>query len=60
VSVSRDGTVDSDDQTDIDVTGDLVTGGIPVILRRLGDAVITSGEQDAVHNQYRVLTEPLA
>lgn len=42
------------------IDGDLVVGGVPIVLRLLGDGVVTGGDQGAVHDQHGVRAEPLA
>jgi hypothetical protein len=51
---------DHDDQAGVGVDDDLVVGGVPVVLRPLGDGVIPGGDQGAVHDEHGVLGEPLA
>lgn len=37
----------------------LVIGGVPVVLRLLGDVVVAGRDQSAVHDEHRVFGEPL-
>lgn len=37
----------------------LVIGGVPVVLRLLGDAVVSRRNQRAVHDEHRAPAEPL-
>lgn len=60
VAIPWDRPADGDDQTCVGVDDDLVVGGVPVVLRLLGDRVVTGGDQGAVDNQYGVPPEPLA
>jgi hypothetical protein len=41
------------------IDDDLVVGGVPIVLRLLGDGVVTGGDQGAVHDQHGVRAEPL-
>ena len=50
----------SNDEAGVRVDDDLVVGGVPVVLRPLGDCVVAGGYQGAVHDQHGVLAEPLA
>jgi hypothetical protein len=60
VAVARQRLADGNDEPGVGVDDDLVVGGVPVVLRLLGDRVVAGGDQGAVHDQHGVLAEPLA
>lgn len=60
VAVPGERSADHDDQAGDGVDDDLVVGGVPIVLRPLGDGVIPGGDQGAVHDEHSVLGEPLA
>jgi hypothetical protein len=49
-----------DDQAGVGVDDDPVVGGVPAVLRPLGDGVVPGCGQGAAHDEYGVLGEPLA
>jgi len=51
---------DDDDQAAVGVDDNLVVGGVPVVLRLLGDRVVAGGHQGAVHDEHGVLRETLS
>jgi hypothetical protein len=60
VAIARQRQADHHDQAGVGVDDYLVVGGVAVVLRLLGDLVVPGGHQGAVHDQHRVLGEPLA
>jgi hypothetical protein len=60
VAVAGKRPTDRDDEPGVGVDDDLVVGGVPIVLRLLGDLVIAGGDQGAVDDQYGVLAEPFA
>lgn len=57
VAVAGERPADHDGQAGVGVDDDLVVGGVPVVLRPLGDGVIAGGHQGAVHDEHAVLGE---
>ncbi len=60
VAVARQGPADGDDESSVGVDDDLMVGGVPIILRLLGDRVVAGGDQGAVHDRDGLLAEPFA
>lgn len=60
LAVAGDRPADPDDEPGVGIDDDLVVGRVPVVLRLLRNAVITLGDQGAVHDQHGILAEPLA
>ena len=49
----------SDDESGVGIDDDLVVGGVPVVLRLLGDGVVAGGHQGAHHDHHGVLAPVL-
>jgi len=60
VAVARQWPANGDDEPEVGVDGDLVVGGVAIVLRLLRHLVVAGGDEGAVHNQHGVLAEPLA
>ncbi len=57
--VARQGPADDHDQTGVGVDDHLMSRGVAVVLRLLGDRVVTGGHQGSVDDEHGVLAETL-